>query len=115
MTAVFSTSGEISIVQEQTLLASKFLQNPSDDTLIIFRNKMPKFNGALKTYCLNFSGRVTLPSVKNFQLTKSEADPVSLQFGRVALDRFNIDCSHPIPILMGLAISLTTFDAIEKI
>ena len=31
-------------------------------------NKAPRWNESLGAYCLNFNGRVTLPSVKNFQL-----------------------------------------------
>ncbi len=48
------------------------------------RNKPPKWNEQLSAYCLNFKGRVTQASVKNFQLI-SEADPeaVLLQFGKV--------------------------------
>lgn len=48
------------------------------------RNKPPKWNEQLSAYCLNFKGRVTQASVKNFQLV-SEADPepVLLQFGKV--------------------------------
>ena len=50
------------------------------------RNKPPKWNEQLSAYCLNFRGRVTHASVKNFQLV-SDADPeaVLLQFGKVAL------------------------------
>lgn len=38
----------------------------------------------LGAYCLNFNGRVTQASVKNFQLV-SESDPehIILQFGKV--------------------------------
>lgn len=34
----------------------------------MLRNKPPKWNDTLNAYCLNFSGRVTQASVKNFQL-----------------------------------------------
>ena len=53
---------------------------------VVMRNKPPKWNEQLSAYCLNFRGRVTHASVKNFQLV-SDADPeaVLLQFGKVAL------------------------------
>jgi hypothetical protein len=35
---------------------------------VVLRNKEPRWNEALQAYCLNFGGRVTHPSVKNFQL-----------------------------------------------
>ena len=39
-------------------------------------NKAPRWNESLGAYCLNFNGRVTLPSVKNFQLQMEGAqDP----------------------------------------
>lgn len=41
---------------------------------------------------LNFYGRVTMASVKNFQLVSTEDfDRIILQFGRVARDEFTMD------------------------
>ena len=58
----------------------------SQQDMVVMRNKPPKWNEQLSAYCLNFKGRVTQASVKNFQLV-SEADPelVLLQFGKVSL------------------------------
>ncbi|KAI9222082.1 tubby C-terminal-like domain-containing protein [Blastocladiella britannica] len=128
-----STSGPISVAIETALTASNFawppkFTHPNLDTtgLLVYKNKLPKFNDNLKTFCLNFHGRVTMPSVKNFQLAlASEVDDgsgaagtggsVRLQFGRVAKDSFTIDVSAPMSVMMGYAIALTTFDAIEKV
>lgn len=52
---------------------------------MLLRNKPPKWNEQLGAYCLNFGGRVTAASVKNFQLME-EGDPserVVLQYGKV--------------------------------
>jgi hypothetical protein len=38
------------------------------DKLLFMRNKPPRWNEATQTHCLNFGGRVTMPSIKNFQL-----------------------------------------------
>lgn len=35
---------------------------------VVLRNKPPRWNAAMGAYCLNFGGRVTQASVKNFQL-----------------------------------------------
>lgn len=35
---------------------------------VVLRNKPPRWNQGLGAYCLNFGGRVTQASVKNFQL-----------------------------------------------
>ena len=53
----------------------------------------PRWNESLGAYCLNFNGRVTLPSVKNFQLQIEGApDPnqVSLQFGKTGDNTFTV-------------------------
>ncbi len=39
--------------------------------LLVLHNKPPKWNEQLNAYCLNFSGRVTEASVKNFQLVSA--------------------------------------------
>ena len=47
-------------------------------------NKPPRWNDQVGAYVLNFNGRVTMASVKNFQLVEpDEQDAVLLQFGRV--------------------------------
>ncbi len=52
--------------------------------IVVMQNKPPKWSEQLKTYCLNFRGRVTQASVKNFQLvTEAEPEKVLLQFGKV--------------------------------
>lgn len=51
---------------------------------VIMHNKPPKWNEQLNAYCLNFRGRVTQASVKNFQLvTEEEPEKILLQFGKV--------------------------------
>ena len=50
---------------------------------MVMANRPPRWNDALGAYCLNFSGRVTEASVKNFQLVAAEApDHIILQFGK---------------------------------
>lgn len=50
------------------------------------RNKPPKWNEQLTAYCLNFKGRVTQASVKNFQLVaEADQEAVLLQFGKVSI------------------------------
>merc|ERR1719223_1314180 len=55
-------------------------------------NKPPRWNEQVGAYVLNFNGRVTMASVKNFQLvTPEDQDTVVLQFGRVGKDEFTMD------------------------
>lgn len=52
--------------------------------MVVLRNKAPNWNEQLGAYCLNFGGRVTAASVKNFQLVDDEdSDRVVLQYGKV--------------------------------
>jgi tubby-related protein 1 len=60
---------------------------------------------------LNFNGRVTMASVKNFQLVSPDDDEtVLLQFGRTDKDRFTMDIQWPLSPLAAFAITLSSFD-----
>ena len=60
--------------------------------MLVLHNKAPTWNEHLAAYCLNFNGRVTLASVKNFQLVESrDQDTVLLQFGKAC----SCHCSSP--------------------
>lgn len=47
-------------------------QNRQMDNLIELHNKTPVWNDDTASYVLNFSGRVTQASVKNFQIVHSK-------------------------------------------
>ncbi len=67
-------------------------------------------------FVLNFNGRVTMASVKNFQLVDS-SDPteqVLLQFGRVQKDKFTMDFSHPLSVFQAFSICLSSFGNSHK-
>lgn len=65
-------------------MSCSFKQQMRLRDMIVLRNKAPKWNEQLHAYCLNFGGRVTEASVKNFQLVEDgNADRVVLQFGKV--------------------------------
>lgn len=54
--------------------------------VVVMHNKPPRWNDALGAYCLNFNGRVTEASVKNFQLIADDApEHIILQFGKVGI------------------------------
>lgn len=54
-------------LQEQDSLLTKW-QNHSLENLIELHNKAPVWNDDTQSYVLNFHGRVTQASVKNFQI-----------------------------------------------
>lgn len=101
------------------------------DRPLILRNKAPRWHEQLQCWCLNFRGRVTVASVKNFQLvaatqpaagapTPSQPAPVPppapdqekviLQFGKVAKDMFTMDYRYPLSAFQAFAICLSSFD-----
>lgn len=75
-------------------------------------NKSPKWNEQVGAYVLNFNGRVTMASVKNFQLVLPE-DPDEkpvLQFGRIGKDEFTMDIRYPLSPFQAFAVCLSSFD-----
>lgn len=75
-------------------------------------NKPPRWNEQVNAYVLNFNGRVTMASVKNFQLVDpDEHNIIVLQFGRVGKEEFTMDMHYPISPLQAFAITLSSFDS----
>ena len=95
---------------------------------LVLKNKSPRWHEQLQCWCLNFRGRVTVASVKNFQLiaatqppaagaptpssqpAQSDHDKIILQFGKVGKDIFTMDYRYPLSAFQAFAICLTSFD-----
>eukprot|EP00808_Paulinella_micropora_P006297 g15845.t1 len=78
---------------------------------LILVNKEPIFNHQVNAFVLDFKGRVSEASVKNFQLVdRNNADLVLLQFGRVGADKFNMDFRYPLSPMQAFLACVTTFD-----
>lgn len=90
-----------------------------DSSYTVLRNKAPRWHEHLQCWCLNFHGRVTVASVKNFQLVatvdqsqpggKGDEEVVLLQFGKVGDDTFTMDYRQPLSAFQAFAICLTSF------
>ncbi|KAF5203687.1 Tubby-like f-box protein [Thalictrum thalictroides] len=96
------------------------LQNlASTNGCMVLKNKAPRWHEHLQCWCLNFHGRVTVASVKNFQLVasvdpsqpgaKGDDETVLLQFGKVGDDIFTMDYRQPLSAFQAFAICLTSF------
>ena len=73
-------------------------------------NKPPKWNEKINAYVLDFKGRATCSSVKNFILVKSENDKREyILFGKVGKDVFNLDVRHPFTIFQAVALGISSF------
>lgn len=80
--------------------------------MVYLINKPPRWNEQVGAYVLNFNGRVTMASVKNFQLVDpEEQNSVVLQFGRVGKDEFTMDMQWPISPFQAFAVTLSSFDS----
>ncbi|KAK8530052.1 hypothetical protein V6N13_102933 [Hibiscus sabdariffa] len=94
---------------------------------LILKNKPPRWHEQLQCWCLNFRGRVTVASVKNFQLIAAtqpaagaptpssqpappDLDKIILQFGKVGKDMFTMDYRYPLSAFQAFAICLSSFD-----
>lgn len=94
----------------ETLLERWKSQNLDD--IVVLHNKTPVWNDETQSYVLNFHGRVTQASVKNFQVVHdSEPDYVVMQFGRIAEDVFTMDYRYPMCALQAFGIALSSFDS----
>ncbi|KAI6695702.1 hypothetical protein NL676_023412 [Syzygium grande] len=88
------------------------------DGMLVLKNKLPRWHEQLQYWCLNFHGRVTVTSLKNFQLVASpeqgvigpDHENVILWFGKVGKDVFTMDYQYPISAFQAFAICLSSFD-----
>jgi tubby-related protein 1 len=92
-------------------MAAKFAAGYTQEMTTLI-NKPPKWNEDVAAYVLNFGGRVTMASVKNFQLvTPEDQEAVLLQFGRTGKDVFSMDLAWPLSPLQAFGIVLSSFDS----
>ncbi|KAM9319552.1 tubby-related protein 1 [Gastrophryne carolinensis] len=86
-------------------------QSKNMENVIQLNNKSPVWNDETQSYVLNFHGRVTHPSIKNFQIVHADdPDYIIMQFGRVADDAFTMDYQYPMCAVQAFAIALSSFD-----
>ncbi|VDO29121.1 unnamed protein product, partial [Haemonchus placei] len=109
-------------VQAKDTLLERYRQRRTDD-IIVMQNKSPVWNEDSQSYVLNFHGRVTQASVKNFQiihdhdrkfaqyLTKNmvNTDYIVMQFGRISDESFSMDFRYPLSALQAFGIAMTSF------
>ncbi|KAI3451675.1 hypothetical protein Pfo_008340 [Paulownia fortunei] len=101
-------------------LSSSPVSTPNIGVALVLKNKAPRWHEQLQCWCLNFKGRVTVASVKNFQLVAAvdpsvnipaaEQEKVILQFGKIGKDIFTMDYRYPLSAFQAFAICLSSFD-----
>lgn len=125
-------STEFSSSRFSDIIAPNEEEDGGKERPLVLRNKAPRWHEQLQCWCLNFRGRVTVASVKNFQLiaanhqaagaptpsqpsqpsqpSHSDHDKIILQFGKVGKDMFTMDYRYPLSAFQAFAICLTSFD-----
>jgi len=74
----------------------------------VFENLPPRWNERTECYTLNFYGRVSWPSAKNFELIEAgDPDTIYLLFGKVGRDTFNLDYRSPLTMFQAFCIALS--------
>ncbi|XP_058755228.1 tubby-like F-box protein 8 [Vicia villosa] len=130
-------STEFSSCRFSDIMGASIMEDRNEDEEgkerpLVLKNKSPRWHEQLQCWCLNFRGRVTVASVKNFQLiastqpaavppraatgpapsqpAQSDHDKIILQFGKVGEDMFTMDYRYPLSAFQAFAICLTSFD-----
>ncbi|GFP80199.1 tubby-like F-box protein 5 [Phtheirospermum japonicum] len=110
------------VMHSQSIDDHKSLSAQSKESLtrvssaLVLKNKAPRWHEQLQCWCLNFKGRVTVASVKNFQLVAggavdpsvellaAEQEKVMLQFRKIGKDMFTMDYRYPLFVFKAFAI-----------
>jgi hypothetical protein len=88
--------------------------SPSGDFgLLALQNRPPWWNVELGSFVLNFGGRVSVASVKNFQLCdRNDQDYIMLQFGRIeGRHAFTMDFQYPLTAVQAFAIAISSLQS----
>ncbi|DAZ98962.1 TPA: hypothetical protein N0F65_000494 [Lagenidium giganteum] len=105
--------------------ARKVLNDHIRSNSLFLRNKRPQFDAKSGGHVLDFQGRVTMASIKNFQIQCDDlGDSTILQFGRVSCqppgprtqcschkNLFIMDVKYPLSPLQAFAVCLSTLDS----
>lgn len=110
MTQSYERVSIIPLEMSETLIECWNIKNM--DNIIELHNKTPTWNEDTQSYVLNFHGRVTQASVKNFQIIHdNDPEYIVLQFGRTSEDIFTMDYRYPLCPLQAFSIALSSFDS----
>ncbi|CAK5081612.1 unnamed protein product [Meloidogyne enterolobii] len=95
--------------KERDSILERYRTNRLDE-MVVLNNKQPVWNEESQSYVLNFHGRVTQASVKNFQIVHSmHGEYVIMQFGRLDNETFTMDVRYPLTPVQAFGIAMTSF------
>ncbi|KAI1724833.1 tub family domain-containing protein [Ditylenchus destructor] len=79
---------------------------PTQPRMLVMTNKTPFWNEQSQVYQLDFNGRVTQESAKNFQIEYQSRQV--LQFGRIENGAYTLDFREPFTAIQAFAIALAS-------
>jgi len=87
------------------------MKSNASSHLIRMENKTPTWNEDSQSFVLNFSGRVTKASIKNFQIVHADdPDYIVFQFGRISETEFTLDLRYPLCPLQAFGCALSSMN-----
>lgn len=114
------SKGKNPLVETSSTIIAEPVEPINAKESLVLKNKSPRWHEQLQCWCLNFKGRVTVASVKNFQLvaaadhshniSAAEQEKVILQFGKIGKDIFTMDYRYPLSAFQAFSICLSSFD-----
>ncbi|OMJ69363.1 hypothetical protein SteCoe_32927 [Stentor coeruleus] len=100
---------ETNILGESPRSLNVSLLNDETKEMIKFKNLAPKWNERTECYTLNFYGRVSRASAKNFQLVMpDDQETIYLMFGKIGTESFHLDYRSPISMYQAFCIALAS-------
>ncbi|KAK5671892.1 hypothetical protein BDV3_006945 [Batrachochytrium dendrobatidis] len=103
------TLAEIRPLEEKETLLERH-KAMSDRDLVVMYNKSPKWSDETQSFVLDFNQRVTIASVKNFQIVHDhDLEYIVIQFGKVSDDTFTMDVQYPFSLVAAFGVVLTRF------
>ena len=102
-----SVKFETNIMGESPRSLAVNLWNEETKEMMKLKNLPPKWNERTECYTLNFYGRVSRASAKNFQLiAPDDTETIYLMFGKVGTESFHLDYRSPISMHQAFCIAL---------
>ena len=88
-------------------------EGQEDFGLLALQNRPPWWNIELGSFVLNFRGRVSVASVKNFQLCdRNDHEHIMLQFGRIqGRHSFTMDYQYPLTAVQAFSIAISSLQS----
>lgn len=73
----------------------------------IVTSRRPKWNTRQKTLTMDFRGRCSMASAKNFILEDEDKKQLKLLFGKVGVNKFVLDYRHPLGMIQAFSAALS--------